>query len=203
MASVLLTAFEPYDRWKTNSSWLALVQLTHDLPPEPAVTTRLYPVDFAEVKRRLSEDLKANYDFAIHLGQAPGTSHVRLEAIGINVGGSSSHPLEQHQPLTDDGPVAYRSPLPLGDWAVKLRRAGIPAAGVVSRRHLPMQCDTVSYELPGRAVQPQDASGIHPSAAGHFADRQRAFRLGVIAEQPVRHRCTSDLGRIGIRSASD
>jgi pyroglutamyl-peptidase len=127
MASVLLTAFEPYDRWKTNSSWLALVQLTHDLPPEPAVTTRLYPVDFAEVKRRLSEDLKANYDFAIHLGQAPGASHVRLEAIGINVGGSSSHPLEQHQPLTDDGPVAYRSPLPLGDWAVKLRRAGIPA----------------------------------------------------------------------------
>jgi pyroglutamyl-peptidase len=127
MASVLLTAFEPYDRWKTNASWLALVQLTHDLPPEPAVTTRLYPVDFAEVKRRLSEDLTANYDYAIHLGQAPGSSHVRLEAIGINVGGSSSHPLEQHQPLTDDGPVAYRSPLPLGDWAVKLRRAGVPA----------------------------------------------------------------------------
>jgi pyroglutamyl-peptidase len=27
----------------------------------------------------------------------------------------------------DDGPVAYRAELPLADWAVKLRRAGIPA----------------------------------------------------------------------------
>lgn len=127
MASVLITAFEPYDRWKANASWLALVLLTHDLPTEPAVTTRLYPVDFAAVKQRLADDLAAQYDYAIHLGQAPGSSHVRLEALGINIGGSSSQSPDQYRPLADDGPVAYRSPLPLGDWAVKLRRAGIPA----------------------------------------------------------------------------
>ena len=28
MPRVLLTAFEPYDEWKTNASWLALVELT-------------------------------------------------------------------------------------------------------------------------------------------------------------------------------
>ena len=127
MASVLITAFEPYDRWKTNSSWLSLVLLTHELPTEPAVTTRLYPVDFAAVKQRLADDLAGQFDYAIHLGQAPGSSHVRLEALGINVGGSSSQSPDQYRPLADDGPVAYRSPLPLGDWAVKLRRAGIPA----------------------------------------------------------------------------
>jgi pyroglutamyl-peptidase len=127
MPSVLVTAFEPYDRWKTNSSWLALVHFTHELPSEPAITTRLYPVDFAEVKQKLTKDLAANYDFAIHLGQAPGSSRIQLEAIGLNIGGSSQQSPDQYLPLSDDGPIAYRSALPLGAWALKLRQAGIPA----------------------------------------------------------------------------
>ena len=54
---VLITAFEPYDRWRENSSWLALVELTKELPREPHVTTRLYPVDFGLVRSKLEEDL--------------------------------------------------------------------------------------------------------------------------------------------------
>ncbi|HEX3998200.1 MAG TPA: pyroglutamyl-peptidase I [Pirellulales bacterium] len=127
MKTVLITAFEPYDRWKTNASWLALVQLTQNLPARPKIVTRLYPVDFSTVKQRLGDDLATGFDYAIHLGQAPGSSRVQLEAIGINVGGSSTEAPDQYRALADDGPVAYRSPLPLGDWAVKLRAAGIPA----------------------------------------------------------------------------
>jgi pyroglutamyl-peptidase len=127
MTSLLITAFEPYDRWRTNSSWLALVKLTQNLPSEPAVTTRLYPVDFAAVKEKLANDLKANHDFALHLGQAPGSTRIQLEAIAVNVGGSSTQSPDQFRPLVDGGPIAYRSPLPLGDWAVKLREQGIPA----------------------------------------------------------------------------
>ncbi len=127
MPRVLLTAFEPYDRWKANSSWLALVQLTQNLPNEPQITTRLYPVDFAEMKARLAADLSANFDYALHIGQAPGSSRIQLEAIGLNIGGSSSQSPDQYRLLAEDGPVAYRSELPLADWAVKLRRAGVPA----------------------------------------------------------------------------
>ena len=127
MPTVLVTAFEPYDRWPVNASWLALVELTRDLPREPAITTRLYPVDFAEVKQRLAKDLAANYDYAIHVGQAPGSSRVQLEAIAINIGASSHQSPDEFRPLSDDGPVAYRSPLPLAAWAGKLRGAGIPA----------------------------------------------------------------------------
>ena len=127
MTSVLITAFEPYDRWRANSSWLTVVQLTQNLPSEPVVTTRLYPVDFAAVKERLASDLQANYDYALHLGQAPGSTRIQLEAIGINVGGSSSQSPDQFRPLVEGGPIAYRSPLPLGDWAVRLRKAHIPA----------------------------------------------------------------------------
>jgi pyroglutamyl-peptidase len=127
MPRVLLTAFEPYDRWKANASWLALVHLTQQLPEEPQTTTRLYPVDFAEMKERLAADLSGKFDYALHLGQAPGSSRIQLEAIGLNIGGSSSQSPDQYRTLVEDGPVAYRTELPLADWAVKLRRAGIPA----------------------------------------------------------------------------
>ncbi len=127
MSRVLLTAFEPYDRWKANASWLALVQVTHELPGEPEITTRLYPVDFGVMKSRLADDLQGDFDYALHLGQAPGSSRIQLEAIGLNIGGSSSQSPDQYRPLVEEGPVAYRSQLPLADWAVKLRRGGIPA----------------------------------------------------------------------------
>ncbi|HEY2827819.1 MAG TPA: pyroglutamyl-peptidase I [Pirellulales bacterium] len=127
MPRVLLTAFEPYDRWKANASWLALVHLTQNLPELPQITTRLYPVDFAVMQEQLAADLSGNYDYALHLGQAPGSSRIQLEAIGLNIGGSSSQSPDQYRPLTDLGPVAYRTALPVADWAVKLRRAGVPA----------------------------------------------------------------------------
>ena len=127
MASVLITAFEPYDRWQANSSWLTVIELTKERPAEPKITTRLYPVDFRATKAKLHEDLQANYDYAVHLGQAPGAAMVRLESVGINVGGSSRQLPEEYQPLAVDGPVAYQSSLPLAHWASMIRRAGVPA----------------------------------------------------------------------------
>jgi len=127
MPTVLITAFEPYDRWTENVSWLSLVELTRDLPEQPKVVTRLYPVDFQQVRQRLEEDLQANYDVALHLGQAPGRGRIELEAIGLNVGGSVSQSADQFQPLQPGGPVAYRCSLPLADWAARIRGTGIPA----------------------------------------------------------------------------
>ncbi|MEQ8787384.1 MAG: pyroglutamyl-peptidase I [Pirellulaceae bacterium] len=126
MPRVLITAFEPYDRWKLNASWLALVELTKELPEQPEITTRLYPVDFSEVKQRLAKDLADRYDVALHLGQAPGASSVQIEAVGINVAQPAS-PDAEARPLVEDGPMAYRSQLPLAQWAKQLRRGGIPA----------------------------------------------------------------------------
>lgn len=127
MTSVLITAFEPYDRWQANSSWLTVIELTKEIPEEPKITTRLYPVDFRAAKTKLSEDLAANYDYAIHLGQSPGSGSIRLEAMGLNVGGSSRQLPEEFHPLATDGPVAYQSSLPLARWAAMIRRAGIPS----------------------------------------------------------------------------
>ncbi len=128
MASILITAFEPYDPWRENSSWQALVEFTKTMTPDQQVTTRLYPVNFGEVRRLLRKDLATNYDYALHLGQAPGLTTVRLEAIGVNVGGHSDEPPEHYRRLVEDGPVAYHSELPLADWVSQLRGAGIPAS---------------------------------------------------------------------------
>jgi pyroglutamyl-peptidase len=143
MPSVLVTAFEPYDRWTHNASWLALVELTRNLPESPRIVTRLYPVDFQRARQRLEDDLLANYDFALHLGQAPGTARIQLEAIGLNVGGNSTELPEAFRPLEVEGPTAYRSPLPLAHWAALIRAAGIPAT--VSYHAGTYLCNAVLY----------------------------------------------------------
>jgi pyroglutamyl-peptidase len=127
MTTVLLTAFDAYDCWTENSSWLTLMELTKTLPAAPRITTRRYAVELSALRQRLTSDLAANYDYVLHLGQAPGHSCIHLEAVGINVNGAASPLPEDLQPLAADGPVAYRSLLPLAKWASKLRRAGIPS----------------------------------------------------------------------------
>ncbi len=143
MTQILITAFEPYGDWTENASWLALVQLTRDLPPGPKIVTRRYPVDFDAAASRLREDLAADYDFALHLGQAPGLGRIHLEAIGINVRGEPSQTPDQYQPLLAGGPAAYASALPLADWAAKIRQLGIPCQ--VSYHAGTYLCNAVLY----------------------------------------------------------
>ena len=127
MAKILITAFESYGPWKANASWLALVDLTQQLPAQHSVTTRLYPVDLAVVKRKLEEDLAAQFDLVLHLGQAPGSTHVQFEAIGINVTRDPATPPAAGRTLVADGPVAFGSQLPLETWTQRLCEQGIPA----------------------------------------------------------------------------
>ncbi len=125
MQSVLITAFEPYEQWSENSSWLALVELTSELPSRPRVMTRRYPVNLSEVKKRLAEDLADDYDYVLHLGQAPASSSISLELFGLNVWRDPE--AGELGELCLDGPAAYRSELPLGRLCEVLRQAKIPA----------------------------------------------------------------------------
>jgi pyroglutamyl-peptidase len=97
----------------------------HDMPSTIQVTAGVLPVDFDAVQARLAEDLSADYDYAIHVGQAPGSSQVQLEAVGLNIACEGDAGIDRR--LCDDGPLAYRSTLPLFDWTQRIRAAGIPA----------------------------------------------------------------------------
>lgn len=120
MPRILLTAFEPYAEWSENSSWLALMELTRWFDSRGQVVTRRYPVDLVEMTHRLGEDLTAGYDYALHLGQAPGLAAVKLETIAVNA-------IDPENPLVADAPVAYRTSLPMAGWAQRLASDGIPA----------------------------------------------------------------------------
>lgn len=143
MLRVLITAFEPFDRWSENSSWLALLELTRSLPTSPQVVTRRYPVDFAKARERLTEDLAADYDFALHLGQSSRIGRLELEAVGLNVAGEPAQSPDDFRPLVADGPAAYRTSLPLGRWSSLLRENRIPAQ--VSYHAGTYLCNAVFY----------------------------------------------------------
>jgi len=140
MTRVLLTAFEPYHEFRENASWLALIELTRQLPTSPEVTTRLYPVDFTALRSRLEADLAGGYDMVLHLGQSPGAARIALETIGLNV---ARLPDGTHASLIEDGPLAYQSQLPLGKWAEHLCALGIPTA--VSHHAGTFLCNAALY----------------------------------------------------------
>lgn len=120
MTRVLLTAFEPYDRWPDNSSWLALTDLTRWYDGAAELTTRRYPVNLTAMSERLRKDLQGDFDLAIHLGQAPGSTFIRLESVGLNVRSDGSQ-------LIPDAPAAYTTALSLDRCNRALLSAGIPS----------------------------------------------------------------------------
>ncbi|TWU05645.1 pyroglutamyl-peptidase I family protein [Stieleria varia] len=120
MTRILLTAFEAYDRWPDNSSWLSLIDLTSWYDGDLDLVTRRYPVDLTRMSQMLRDELRSGYDFAIHLGQSPGATVIKLESMGLNVRTDGS-------PLIGGGPQAYRSSLNLAECSSILADAGIPS----------------------------------------------------------------------------
>ncbi len=165
MTRILLTAFEPYDRWTTNSSWLALVELTRFYAGPAELTTRRYPVDLTQMSERLRKDLQQNFDFALHLGQSPGSPLIKLESVGLNMRSDGS-------PLLADAPTAYRSSLPLAECHAALVQAGIPSS--VSHHAGTYLCNAVLY------------LSQHYSAAFDMKTRTAFVHLPLAPEQVAR-----------------
>lgn len=133
---VLLTAFEPYDDWQENASWLALVDLTHWYDGPIEIATRRYPVELGEMSKRLRADLQSDYDLAIHVGQSPGSTTIQLEAVALNMRSDGST-------IMTDAPDAYRSPLPLDHASRQMNSAGMPT--VVSNHAGTYLCNAALY----------------------------------------------------------
>ena len=164
MARILLTAFEPYEPWSANASWLALVELLRELESSVDVTTRLYPVELAAMKDKLSADLKSRYDFVFHLGQAPRSSCIQLEELAINVAtsGKTLDELTTTCSVCESGPVAFRSQLPLQEYAAAMRAAGIPTR--VSHHAGTFLCNAIlfwSHQVISDLELPTQATFVH------------------------------------------
>ncbi len=140
---ILLTAFEPYEQWPENSSWLALVDLMREGSLCFDLVTRRYPVELPVLRERLYADLQQGFDAVLHMGQAPGTPVVKLETVAVNFAGRVENCGEELSEVLENGPAAYRSKLPLGNWANLLRENSIPA--VVSYHAGTFLCNATLY----------------------------------------------------------
>ncbi len=123
---ILLTAFEPYDHWSANSSWLTLVELLKDFQAPGKLVTRRYPVHLNGLCDRLAQDLKQPFDVVLHLGQSPGASAIKLESIALNAAGCIEDKGEELAEIIPSGPLAFRSAMPLARWVKRLRSENIP-----------------------------------------------------------------------------
>lgn len=97
-----------------------MVDLTSWYDGDADIVTRRYPVNLTRMSELLRDDLRNNYDFAIHLGQSPGSPLIKLEKVGLNVRTDGS-------PLIGDAPAAYHAALPLDVCHQTLLEAGIPS----------------------------------------------------------------------------
>lgn len=140
---ILLTAFEPYAQWSTNASWLTLVELLRVRPPNGSLVTRRYPVDFPRMRSALYKDLTQGFDAVLHLGQSPGSTAIKLEAIALNAGGAITDSGPGMERLVPDGPEAYRSRMPLDRWQRGLHEQSIPAT--ISYHAGTYLCNAVMY----------------------------------------------------------
>jgi len=131
---ILLTGFEPFGGEEVNPSSLVAKLAAERLDAMGyAARSATLPVSFkrAGVELiKLLEELKPQV--CIALGLNPGSTHVRIERVAVNIKDASKPDNDGEQPVDEPidphGPAAYFATLPTRRILERLRREGIPAA---------------------------------------------------------------------------
>ena len=179
MKIILLTGFDAFDGETLNPSWEAVRQLDGERVGDGyRIVACQLPCVFSaalETMASLLETLRPLVVIAV--GQAGGSSELRLERIAINIDdaripdNASQQPIDV--PVVADGPAAYFSTLPIKAIRAALGDAGIPAS--ISQSAGTFVCNHVFYGLMHAAGMREDlrrAGFIHipylPSQAIRF-----------------------------------
>jgi len=122
---ILVTAFGPFEGRTQNASHLALQQLKQTMP---SIWTRVLPVDSVFAPSRLRQAIrKIQPDLLILLGEAAGSSTIRLEASAWNLldfripDNAGREP--RGTPIEPGGPEELKSTLPLEKIHAALSKA--------------------------------------------------------------------------------
>jgi pyroglutamyl-peptidase len=141
---VLVTGFEPFDRADVNPSQLLVERLDGD------VARAVLPVSYARAADALRAAVReAEPEVVICFGQADGRPGISVERFAHNLDEAATADNDaaagSGAPIDADGPVAYRSMLPVDEIVASLRNEGIPAAP--SRDAGGFLCNHVFYVL--------------------------------------------------------
>ena len=147
---ILITGFEPFGGESLNPSWEAARRL-HGLHIEGAELVAIQlPCVFSKSLTALEAALKQHQPQAVlALGQADGRSDFSIERVAINICDARIPDNEGAQPVdvpvTEKGPAAYFSTLPIKKITSHLKAQGFPAA--VSQTAGTFVCNQVFYGL--------------------------------------------------------
>ncbi len=129
---ILLTAFEPFDRFPVNPTQAVADWLAAEPPAGVTLAVRHLPVVAeAAVAQALAAFDAERPDAMISLGLAGGRSFIEFERIAVNLNDygvpDNAGNLLTDFAIADDGPTAHRTTLPVRAMERRLTDAGIPA----------------------------------------------------------------------------
>ena len=129
VAVVLVTGFEPFNKYDVNPSQLIAESLNGEYINDAEIVGIVLPVDFDESVDIVVQAVE-NYDplLVMSVGLAPGADSIELEKIGVNLKipllNESSWLFPRR--INPDGPFIRISPIKIREVTKELSKAGIP-----------------------------------------------------------------------------
>jgi pyroglutamyl-peptidase len=149
VTAVLVTGFEPFGGAEVNPSQLLVEALVAEPPARIELAAAVLPVSYARAADALGRAIAAaEPELVVCFGQADGRPAISLERIALNLDDAESADndgLVAAGAIDLDGPVAYRSTLPVDEIVAALRAGGIP--GAASHDAGGFLCNHVFYAL--------------------------------------------------------
>ncbi|WP_144553977.1 pyroglutamyl-peptidase I [Peribacillus simplex] len=147
---VLLTGFEPFGGERVNPSWEAVKQLHGEVIEDVTLVAEQIPTVFGKSVAVMEQLIQQhNPDIVICVGQAGGRLHITPERVAINMDDAripdnqGNQPIDE--PITDNGPVAYWSTIPIKRIVENMKESNIPAS--VSHTAGTFVCNHIFYGL--------------------------------------------------------
>jgi pyroglutamyl-peptidase len=146
---ILLTGFEPFGRSTVNPSIAACRRLEGKWVDRFEIVVREIPLRFHEIRGAIDEYVARLDPAAVICTGQSGRASISLERVAINVADAripyncGTHPVDE--PLSEEGPAAYFSALPLREILSAMKEAGVPAA--ISNSAGTFGCNQVFYHL--------------------------------------------------------
>ncbi|KUP43809.1 pyrrolidone-carboxylate peptidase [Bacillus velezensis] len=162
---VLLTGFDPFGGETVNPSWEAVKRLNDAAEGPASIVSEQVPTVFYKSLAVLREAIKKHQpDIIICVGQAGGRMQITPERVAINLNEARIPDNEGNQPVGENisqgGPAAYWTGLPIKRIVEEIKKEGIPAA--VSYTAGTFVCNHLFYGLMDEITR------HHPHIRGGF-----------------------------------
>lgn len=170
MKTLLVTGFEPFPKYRVNSSWESVRDLEGVTQDEWTLRARLLPVSYERAAPLLARHLaELQPQAAVSFGLSP-TLTIRLERIAVNFNhldkkADNDGKKPQDERIVPGGPVGLESTLPVQAIFTRLRERRIPA--MLSFHAGTYLCNNIFYVL--RSSAPNIPAGfVHVPPIGWF-----------------------------------